>query len=421
MTDHPLAAQPSCQDDYDPNSLPVSAALGRIESVVAPVGGVECVALRSALDRVLAESPLSPIDVPAHTNSAMDGYAVRAADLTPEGGTMSVIGTAMAGAPYSGALEPGTAVRIMTGAVVPDGADCVVMQEHVQRVGEQVRIGSGHRGGQNIRRAGEDLARGDTVLAAGRRLQPADLGVLASLGLAEIRVWRRVRVAFFSTGDELRSIGEVLNKGDIYDSNRYTLFGMLTRLGVELIDFGVVRDVRGDLTQALQEAAACADAVISSGGVSVGEADYVKDTLTALGDVNFWKIAMKPGRPLAFGRIGRAAFFGLPGNPVSVMVTFYQFVRPALLRMMGATETAAIMLRVPTLSRLSKRPGRTEFQRGILERQTDGVLAVRGTGEQGSGILSSVSRANCFIVLPHDSATVEAGMEVEVQPFHGIV
>ena len=422
MSNNPIPLQPSCADDFDPNSLSVREALNRIDLVVKPITGYQRVALRSALGRVLAETIVSPIAVPAHTNSAVDGYAVRVADLPQtDVSELRMIGTALAGVPFSGVVLPGTAVRIMTGAVLPAGADCVVMQEHTERADSWVRIGSGHKAGQNIRLAGEDLVEGATVMAPGRRLQAADLGVLASLGVAEVRVRRRLRVAFFSTGDELRSIGETLSEGEIYDSNRYTLYGMLTHLGVELLDMGVVRDRQEDLRQALKDAAANADAIITSGGVSVGEADFVKDILAALGAVNFWKIAMKPGRPLAFGKIGDAVFFGLPGNPVSVMVTYYYFVQPALRRMMGQTETEAVLVKVPCATRLKKRPGRMEFQRGILERQADGSLAVRGTGDQGSGILSSVSRANCFIILPDELGNLEAGTLVDVQPFEGLM
>lgn len=421
MNQETISAQPSCADDYDPHSLPVREALQRIDAVVMPVTGFEQVALRSALGRVLAEAVTSPIEVPAHTNSAMDGYAVRAADMPNEGlRELTVIGTALAGSPSMASVRPGTAVRIMTGAVLPEGADSVVMQEHVERRGDRIRVGMGHRIGQNVRRAGEDIARGATVLEPGRSLQPADLGVLASLGIAEIKVWRRLRVAFFSTGDELRSLGETLGKGEIYDSNRYTLYAMLIRLGIEIIDMGVVRDCRKDLQQTLIEAARSADAIITSGGVSVGEADFVKETLGTLGEVNFWKIAMKPGRPLAFGRMQDAVFFGLPGNPVSVMVTFYQFVQPALRRMMGQSKVEAMTFKVPCATPLKKRPGRMEFQRGILRRQADGSLVVHSTGDQGSGILSSMSRANCFIILPDESGSIAAGTLVEVQPFAGL-
>ncbi len=413
--------QPSCADDFDPESLSVREALHRIDNMATPVTGYERIALRSALGRVLADTITSPINVPAHTNSAMDGYALRAADLPTEGvGELTVVGTALAGQPFYGVIEPGTAVRIMTGAVLPEGADCVVMQERVEQRGDRVRIGADNKKGQDIRQAGEDLAQGDTVLEAGRVLTAADLGVLASLGIAEVRVWRRLRVAFFSTGDELRSIGEPLEAGQIYDSNRYTLYGMLTRLGVNVIDMGVVRDQQEALRQAFGEAARNADAIITSGGVSVGEADFVKNILTDLGQVNFWKIAMKPGRPMAFGQIGNAVFFGLPGNPVSVMVTFYEFVQPALRRMMGQKQIDTVTFKVPCATRLRKRSGRTEFQRGILERQADGSLWVRGIGYQGSGILSAMSQANCIIVLPEESGSIEVGTLVEVQSFAGL-
>lgn len=413
-----ITIQSSCSDDYDPAALQVSEALQRIDAVITPVTGYEQVPLRSGLGRTLAQTITSPINVPAHTNSAMDGYAVRAEDLSGKDLTpLRVIGTALAGGPFQGVVTPGAAVRIMTGAVLPAGSDCVVMQEQVERQEDTVVIGSGHKAGQNIRQAGEDLAKGEVVLSAGHRLLPADLGLLASLGVAEIQVRRRLRVAFFSTGDELRSIGETLDEGEIYDSNRYTLYGMLTRLGVDLIDMGVVRDRREDLEQAFREGAQQADALITSGGVSVGEADFVKDILKALGEVHFWKIAMKPGRPLAFGRVGKAVFFGLPGNPVSVMVTFYQFVQPALRRMMGQHEAPPLTVKAACANRLRKRPGRMEFQRGILEQQADGSLVVHSTGDQGSGILSTMSRANCFIVLPDASGNVEAGALVDVQPF----
>lgn len=405
-------------------ALSVDEARERLRAEVEPVRTIERLALRAALGRVLAEDVRSPIDVPSHTNSAVDGYALRGDDLPPEGRvSLRCIGTTLAGSLLANPVARDECARIMTGAPLPPGADTVVMQEHVERSGDHVTIGAGHRAGENVRAAGEDLARGQRVLGPGRRLQPADLGLLASIGRAEVGVYRRPRVAFFSTGDELRSVGEPLGPGLIYDSNRYTLYGMLTRLGVEIIDLGVVRDTRDVVRDALTEAAASADAILTSGGVSVGEADYVKEALEALGRVSFWQVNMKPGRPLAFGRIGEAAFFGLPGNPVSVMVTFYQFVEPALRQIAGENEVdwRRAGFRVPCASRLKKRPGRTEFQRGVLAYAADGTLTVRATGHQGSGMLHSMSVANCFIVLHAESGDVEPGMPVEVQPFHGIV
>jgi molybdopterin molybdotransferase len=413
----------SCADDYDPNSMPVEKAREVIARFLQPVAAVERVNVRAALGRVLAEDVVSPIDVPAHDNSAMDGYAVRHSDLKGEGEvTLEVAGSSFAGAPYKGALKPGQCVRIMTGGVIPQGTDTIVMQEHVKAAGNKVAIGPGHKRGQNLRRAGEDLRIGQTALKRGMPLRPAEIGLMSSLGIGEVAVYRRLRVAFFSTGDELVSIGSQPGEGQIYDSNRYTIHGMLTRLNCDVIDMGVVRDEPRLLERAFREAAASADVVITSGGVSVGEADFVKDLLNKLGEVVFWKIAMKPGRPLAYGKIGAAHFFGLPGNPVSVMVTFYQFVRDALLKLSGLDPVPPIpTFKVPCASNLKKAPGRTEFQRGILQRDAHGTWSVRVTGEQGSGILRSMSEANCFIILPTEQGNVAPGTLVEVQVMEGIV
>lgn len=402
--------------------MTVAQARARIDALVKPIEGEEQLPIRAALGRTLAEPLISTIDVPPYTNSAMDGYAVRGGDLPQSGRTrLTVVGRAMAGAPWDREVMPGQAVRIMTGAVMPTGADTVLMQEAVTVDGDAIGIGAGHRCGENVRHAGEDMAAGDTVLAPGTRLLPAELGVLASLGIAEVRVRRRLRVAFFSTGDELKSLGEPLGPGQIYDSNRYTLHGMLSRLGVDLLDLGVIRDDRAAIQRAFHDAAAMADVVITSGGVSVGEADFVKQTLDELGRVDFWKIAMQPGKPLAFGTVGAAVFFGLPGNPVSVMATFYQFVQPALQKMMGMAVVPTLSLRVPCAVTLKKRPGRQEYQRGILRQDADGNLTVATTGRQGSHVLTSMSRSNCFIVLPAECAGVAAGELVEVQPFSGLV
>ena len=415
--------QASCADDYDPNSMPVAKARAFIHQFLQPVSGVVRVPIRDALGRVLAEDILSPVNVPAHRNSAMDGWALRGADLKAEGETtLEEIGASFAGRPFNGRVGPGQCVRIMTGGVVPEGADTVVMQERAKANGKAVAFAPGQKTGQNVREAGEDLRAGAVALRRGRIVRPAELGLVASLGIGEVAVHRRLRVAFFSTGDELKGIGATLGEGEIYDSNRHTLHGMLARLGCDVLDMGVVRDEPQLLERAFREAAAQADVVITSGGVSVGEADFVKSMLTQLGEVVFWKIAMKPGRPLAYGRIGGAHFFGLPGNPVSVMVTFYQFVRDALLVLSGADPVAP----VPTFSatctqRLKKAPGRTEFQRGVLTRNASGALEVRPTGEQGSGILKSMSDANCFIILGDATGNVEPGTTVEVQLLEGLV
>jgi len=420
----------SCLSDYDPSALPVKQANVIIGDVVEPVRGIEQLAIRSALDRVLAEDVISSIDVPAHDNSAMDGYAFASAALSGTGGDVEfdVIGTAYAGNAFGLPAAPGQAVRIMTGAIMPDGCDTVVPQEFVdvQTGGNRIRFAADIvRAGDNRRLRGEDLARGQAALTAGRILQPADIGLLASLGVAEVKVRRRLRVAFFSTGDELRSIGEPLDPGCVYDSNRYTLHGMLRRMNVDLIDMGVVRDDPAALEAAFRSACENADAIITSGGVSVGEADYTKQIMAQLGDVTFWKIAMRPGRPMAFGRIasnGREALlFGLPGNPVAVMVTFYHFVRAALHRLMGANVAPLPLMRVRSVSAIRKKPGRTEYQRGILATGADGVPEVRVTGQQGSGVLRSMSEANCFIVLAHEQGPVAAGDSVEVMLFDGLI
>jgi molybdopterin molybdotransferase len=414
----------SCADDYDPNSMPVDRARALIGQFLTPVSATERVHVRAALDRVLAEDIVSPIAVPGHDNSAMDGWAVRFADLAPDRDTeLKRVGDSFAGKPHKGAIRAGEAVRIFTGGVMPSGADTVVMQERATEIAGGVRIAPGAVGkaGQNRRFAGEDLKQGQLVFRRGQPMRAAELGMIASLGIGEVTVYRRLRVAFFSTGDELRSLGVPLAEGEIYDSNRYTLYGMLSRLGCDIVDMGVVPDMPEMLEHTFATAAANADVVITSGGVSVGEADFVKQLLDKLGEVLFWKIAMKPGRPLAFGKIGGAHFFGLPGNPVAVMVTFYQFVRDALLVLQGRRDIAPVPLFKATLAApIRKVPGRTEFQRGILTPGANGY-EVRTTGDQGSGILSSMSQANCFIVLSAETGNVAAGEAVDVQLLEGVI
>ena len=414
-----VIVQPSCEDEYDPALLPVDVALARIAEAITPISDIEWVPVRGALSRILAEDVISPVDVPNHTNSAMDGYALAASDLLAA--DLKVIGTAWAGSAYAGPVGSGECVRIMTGAVIPDRCDTVVMQEQAERIDDRIRLAAGQKPGQHVRRAGEDLAAGEIALVRGRCLLPSDLGMVASLGIGELAVLRKPRIAFFSNGDELRSIGETLALGDVYDSNRYTLHGMLTRLGVEFIDLGVIPDDRDRIRETFLRAAAIADVVITSAGASVGDADYVKEVLDEIGEVKFWKLAMKPGRPLSFGKIDHAHFFGLPGNPVSVMVTFYQFVLPALRQLMGEENWAPLRLPARTLNRLKKRPGRTEYQRGYLVQDEGGDLTVHSTGDQGSGILSSMSQANCFIVLDIDSDGAQVGDMVTVEPFAGLV
>lgn len=420
MTPPLTITQASCADDYDPNSMPVAKARAFIHQFLAPIAGAARVPVRDALGRVLAEDIVSPVNVPAHRNSAMDGWAMRFDDLTA-GTALTEVGTSFAGKPFTGPVAPGQCVRIFTGGVVPAGCDTVVMQERAKADGKHVTFAAGQKKGQNVREAGEDLKQGAVALAKGRIVKPAELGLIASLGIGEVAVARKLRVVFFSTGDELKSVGSTLAEGEIYDSNRYTIHGMLTRMNCEVIDMGVVRDDPAILEKAFREAAEIGDVVITSGGVSVGEADFVKQLLQELGEVVFWKIAMKPGRPLAYGKIGGAHFFGLPGNPVSVMVTFYQFVRDALLTLQGVNPLPVQpLLKAQCTSPIKKAPGRTEFQRGVLYVE-GGVWKVRVTGEQGSGILKSMSDANCFIMLHDHVGNVEAGATVDVQILEGVV
>jgi len=423
MQTHRIHIAPSCADDREPGVLTVAAARDRILHALPTASGEEQVALRDALGRVLSHDVISNVDVPGHDNSAMDGYALDG-DRLPQTGfvDLDVIATLPAGGRFEGRCGPGQCVRIMTGAPMPPGTDTVVMQERALLLeGGRIRVGTGHRKGENVRHAGEDIANGSVVLPAGKRLAPADLGILASIGVGEVYVRRRVRAAFFSTGDELRGIGEPLAEGEVYDSNRYTLYGMLKRLGTEVLDMGVVRDDPTALREAFQAAADMADVVITSGGVSVGEADYTKTILEEMGEMNFWKIAMKPGRPLAFGRLDDALFFGLPGNPVAVMVTFYQFVLPALRQMESGRPWRPLVLEAVSRDELRKRPGRYEFLRGILHQNEDGSLEVESVGQQGSGILTSMSRGDCFILLDEEQGNVAAGQKVKVQPFAALV
>jgi molybdopterin molybdotransferase len=405
----------SCLDGYDPDALRVDKARQAILACLSGITETEKRPTPQILGRVLAEDIVPKINVPSHDNSAMDGYALRFADLEKP---LKEVGTALAGKPFTGKVGAGECVRIMTGAVMPAGTDTVVIQEIVKKDGDRIAVPPGQKKAQNVRYAGEDLKIGVPVLKAGRLLNPADVGLIASLGIAEVRVKRRLRVAFFATGDELASIGTPLKDGEVYDSNRYTVKGMLERLGVEAIDMGVVRDDPAALEKAFL-AAAKYDVVITTGGVSVGEADFIKQMMAKLGEVLFWKIAMRPGRPMAFGKIGNAYLFGLPGNPVAVMVTFYQFVRDALLHLSGRQASPLPLLRVASAEGIRKVPGRTEYQRGILFKDQDD-WKVRTTGQQGSGVLRSMSEANCFIVIEHERGPVKAGEPVSVQLFEGL-
>ena len=414
---------------YDPQALSVTQVGEFLTQLVQPVSAAESqdVYLFDALGRILAQDVISPISVPAHNNSAMDGFAFDAAQLvTNQPLLLRVVGTAMAGKAWQGKVNAGECLKIMTGAILPDGLDTVVPQEFVQLVSEhdvtRVTVPPNLvKSGDNRRLAGEDLMQGQVALHAGQQLTPAALGLIASLGLPDVRVHRRLRVAYFSTGDEVLSLGEAPREGAVFDSNRFTIFGLLSRLGCDVMDMGVVRDDPALLEAAFAKAAREADAIITSGGVSVGEADFTKAMMKKLGDVAFWKIAMRPGRPMAVGRIGKSVLFGLPGNPVAVMVTFLAFVRPALLRMMGSTTHATPLLRAKCLEPLRKKAGRTEYQRGFVDSAPDGSLQVRTTGNQGSGVLSSMVQGNGLIVLHHTQGNVAVGDEVDVMMFEGAI
>jgi molybdopterin molybdotransferase len=406
---------------YDPQALSAEGVGEFLGHLVAPVTQTERVAVAEALGRVLARDLVSPISVPPHDNSAMDGFAFAGAQLGPQPLQLEMVGTALAGKAWQGEVGRGQCVKIMTGAIMPAGLDTVVPQEFTRTLADgRIEVPAGLlQPGDNRRHKGEDLMQGRPALHAGERIGPAACGLIASLGIPQVEVFRRLKVAYFSTGDEILSVGEPAREGAVYDSNRYTVRGLLTRLGCEMLDLGVVRDEPPLLEQAFREAAARADAIITSGGVSVGEADFTKAMMKKLGDVAFWKVAMRPGRPMAVGRIGDAALFGLPGNPVAVMVTFLAFVRPALLRMMGAQVPPALYLRARSAEAMRKKPGRTEYQRGIVTRQPDGSLQVRTTGNQGSGVLSSMVQANGLVVLHHAQGNVAAGDEVDVMMFEG--
>ncbi|QIM52052.1 gephyrin-like molybdotransferase Glp [Hydrogenophaga crocea] len=411
---------------YDPQALSADRVNDFLARLVEPTTEAETVGIFDALGRVLADDVVSPISVPPHDNSAMDGFALRGSELTDRPLTLRNQGTAYAGKAWAGAVGPGECVKIMTGAIMPAGLDTVVPIEFVKVDGDTVTLPPGVvKPGDNRRLLGEDLMAGQPALRRGQTLGPAALGLLASLGLATVRVVRRARVAYFSTGDEILSLGEPPREGAVYDSNRYTVFGLLTRMGVEVIDLGVVKDEPALLEAAFRDAAARADAIITSGGVSMGEADHTKAMMKQLGDVAFWRIAMRPGRPMAVGRLnqaGRSAvLFGLPGNPVAVMVTFLAFVRPALQRLMGAEVQAPVLLQAKSGEAMRKKPGRTEYQRGTVVREADGSLVARTTGNQGSGVLSSMVQANGLIVLRHDQGNVAVGDTVEVMLFDGVI
>lgn len=427
------AAPITCESDYDPNSLPVAIAYQKIFEHVTCSTKTESVALIKAHHRVLGKDLLSPMHVPNHNNSAMDGYAITFEDITSTTSSFTMVGKSLAGHPFNGQIDSGQCVRITTGAIMPASCDTVIIQEHVEihedngttniTILDETLLKQ--KQGQHVRFAGESLKKNDVALQKGVKLSASEIGLLASLGFSEVEVMVKPKVAIITTGDEIRPVGSDISIGEVYDSNRYTLMAMLDDLGCEIIDLGIISDDEITTKTVLTHAANIADIVIATGGASVGEADYVRNVFKALGDVSFWKLAMRPGRPLSFGRLNNALFFGLPGNPVSVMVTFYQFVKPAVKYWLGQevkqnNPTGHHRFAVPCASTLKKRPGRIEYQRGILFRDNNNQLQVKATGDQGSGILSSMTQANCFIVLDNDCTGITQGDNVDVEPFLGV-
>ena len=407
-------------DDYDPNAMSVEKAKAWIANFLNPIDQKETIHIKDALNRIVAEPIIATMSVPNHDNSAMDGYAINI-DLLNDHGPfkLKVTGKLLAGNALDGNIEG--AVRIMTGAIIPSGLNAVIPQEHVELYEGVITFKTKPLSNQNIRHAGEDIKRGQTVFQNGRFLEPCDLGLLASLGIDSIKVYRKIKVAFFSTGDEIISLGKSLLPGQVYDSNRYSLIGLLKRLDVDMLDFGVIPDDKKAIEDTLLKASNIADIVVTTGGVSVGEADFMKDILKKIGEILFWKISMKPGKPLAYGKIGQCHYFGLPGNPVSTMVTFYQFVREAILTLSGQTPIPKIpLIKAKLLGPIKKVPGRTEFQRGVFEQDDQGTFKVNPLKDQGSGILRSMSEANCFILLHEDLAHLEKDMWVDIQLFDSL-
>ena len=422
-----IEKQPSCDDDVEPALMPVDEARRRLFESLKPSQKTEMVSLDEALHRVLSSNIVSPFDVPMQANSAMDGYALSASSI-PENGeaSLTLIGSAWAGKPFNGSVQAGQCTRIYTGAIMPSGADTVVIQEHVRATSDSVDIDSVVVAYKNVRQAGEDVQQGQQIFEQGRDLQAADIGVLASLGIKSVNVYKKLKVAFFTTGDELQALDthedrQPLAPGMLFDSNRHTLAAMLKELHVDAIDLGIVRDNEQDTRDALKSASEQADLVLTSGGVSAGDADFVTRAFHDLGSVSFWKLAMRPGRPLAFGSIGNASFFGLPGNPVAVMVTFLQFVKPAIRHLSGCTDIMPLEIPAFCQSTLRKSPGRVEYQRGVLSLNDNGEVVVKSTGKQGAGRLSSMSAANCLIIIAAETDGVVPGDRVMVQPFHGLL
>lgn len=399
-----------------PGLMPVQEAITRMLASFSAITEIENIELSQAHGRVLASDVYSSINVPPAANSAMDGYAVKSQDLQSTQ-SLTLIGTSLAGQPFTGQYQAGSCIRIMTGAILPAGYDAVEMQENTQVDSHTVRFPHALDSGKNVRQAGEDIAQGDLVFAKGTRLKGAELALLASIGIAELQVYQPLTVAVIATGDELTPPGQPLTPGAIYESNRYALISMLKDWHCNVLDLGIVADHKSSLQSAFEQAAANADLILSSGGVSVGEADYVKEILEQIGQINFWKVAIKPGKPFAFGKIGSAIFCGLPGNPVSSHVTCQQLVRPVLKKLAGEKDCPLPHFFATTECTFYKRPGRADYQRGIYYRDNHGKLWVKPNGKQGSGIMSSIAKANCYVLIEQDSGNIEAGEQVKIQPF----
>lgn len=409
-------AGPGC-DEFDPGSVTYEIGLTRILDAIARPNKTKRIKLRKSLGRILAKDIKSTMDVPNHTNSAMDGYAFNAEALDGKGlAQFEVIGAAYAGKPYHGLIKVNQALKIMTGAIMPDGADTVVMQEYTETrdEGKFVSITKAAKPKQNVRYAGEDIKNADVVLQKGTRIGSAELGVIASMGLDKVQVFKKPRVAFFSNGDEVRTVGEPLEHGEVYDSNRHTLYAMLQNMCVKAIDLGVVGDDYDDIKAVIQRGNEIADLVITSAGASVGEADYIYDIISELGRINLWKLAIKPGRPLAFGELSDSVFFGLPGNPVSVMITYALCVKPSIEKLSGQNVREPMKISAKTATDLRKRPGRSEYQRALAYRDDNGALMVNARKYQGSGVLSSMTKGNCLVVLDLESTGVSAGEQVDI-------
>ena len=403
-----------------PGLLPFEQAMEKMLSAIKPISDTELISLSQALNRVLASDISSPLNVPPHNNSAMDGYAFKVESLQSNN-SLKMVGRSMAGEPFSGECELGECIRIMTGAKLPSCCDTVEMQENCQANDEHITFLESREFNDNIRFSGEDIAINQDVFSQGKKLSAIDIGVLASLGVPKVEVFRKITVAVLATGDELKSPGEILSEGDIFESNSHALIAMLTKLNVDVINFGIIGDDEKAIRTAFEQADQQADVVISSGGVSVGEADYTKMILEQLGEIGFWKIAMKPGKPFAFGKLPNSYFFGLPGNPVSALVTAHQLAVPALLKLQNAQPKNKPLLKVKTATQLNKRAGRMDFQRAILSTNDEGEMIVTSTGSQGSGILTSMSTANCYIILPADQGRVPANEIVNVQLFDDVI